>query len=246
MSHRLALITGASSGIGAEIAKTLAPQMRVLALGRSQQRLGKVLSELKGEGHLSLALDLASPSLEDELESFLASSHVDQIDLLVNNAGVFLRKPFEETSIADWQTQFQTNLFGSVRLTAACLGRLEKAKQAQIINVSSTLGLRPVPHTSAYSASKAALSSWSTTLALELAPKGIRVNTISPGLVETPIHDFCGTEDQQLRSQLDSMQPIGFVGQPRHIANAVQFLCHKDSDWTTGSNLVIDGGISIA
>ena len=246
MSKQIAVVSGASSGIGAEIARTLAPTMSLILLGRSTEKLEQVKSELAGEGHLAFSLDLTDEQLETNVSNFFAENKIDRVDLLINNAGAFVRSAFSETTVETFRQQFETNFFGSVRLTACCLTLLSKTKGSQIINISSTLGIRPVPSTSAYSASKAAMINWSTTLALELAESGVRVNCISPGLVETPIHDFCGTKEADLRKAVDSMQPLGFVGQPKHIAGMVKHLCSEESEWTTGSNFVIDGGISIA
>jgi len=242
-----ALVTGASSGIGAEIARKLSNSHRVALLGRSETRLRETLESLEQKfDHFYLITDVSSESEVDQLPQKLKNKNCETLDLLVNNAGVFHREAFEQTSISEWVRQFDINLIGSVRVTLRCLDLLKKSSSANIINISSTLGLKPVPMTSAYSSSKAAMLSWTQSLALELASYNIRVNSVSPGLVETPIHEFNQTEDPETRKQIDSMQPLGFIGQPKHVASAVYFLNSKDSEWTTGSNFVVDGGISLS
>jgi NAD(P)-dependent dehydrogenase (short-subunit alcohol dehydrogenase family) len=130
-----------------------------------------------------------------------------------------------------------------VRLTHALLTHLEK-NRGVVINVSSNLGLRPIPRTSAYSASKAAMINWTQSLAIELGPTGVRANCVCPGIIDTPIQAFHGQSAEQ-KAALGNLQPIGRIGVPDDVAYAIWSLCGPGSEWMTGSVLTVDGGISL-
>lgn len=165
---------------------------------------------------------------------------------LVNNAGVFDRVSFVNTPDAVWERQFQANLLSAVRLTRELYPDLKQATPSAVLNISSTLGIKPVADTSAYSAVKAAMVNWTKTLAIEWAAEGIRANCICPGLVDTPIHAFHQTkEDDKTRLAAHAMQPLGRMGVPADIADAAWFLMSPSSSWTTGTVFSIDGGISL-
>lgn len=237
------LITGASSGIGAETARLFANNnSELILIGTNKERLSALKEEL-GKNTTFFQCDFAIPK---EIEALAQSikDNFQKIDGIVNNAGVYQRAAISDSPADDWQRIFQINLFSHVELTRLLLFLLNKADSPFITNIASTLGARPIAETSAYSASKAAMINWSKTMAIELAPK-IRVNCINPGLVETPIHEFYKTEDTELRSQLDSMQPMRKLGKPKNIAEAVLFLSDERSQWTTGSTLTVDGGIEL-
>ena len=192
MLQKFALVTGASSGIGAEIAKKFSEMGYFVGLaGRDQMRLNEVSKKLSGKSQ-NFTFDLSSKERTDEFAisvlKFL-EEHQLQLKALVNNAGIFERKSFEDSPLSLWEHQFRVNLYAPIQLTHA-LKDVIKKDQTSIVNISSTLGLRPVAMTSAYSASKAALNNWTQTLSLEWAEFGVRANAICPGLVDTPIHDF--------------------------------------------------------
>ena len=243
--NKCAVISGASSGIGREIAVTLSRLgFKLLILGRNQARLDQT-QELTKTDCESLTADLSqdlSDEFKDSFKNFLTSNSPEQI-ILVNNAGSVKRASFSETRIEDWQEALNQNLYSALRLTQVFLDLSKNIKHKQILNISSTLGLRPITETSTYSAAKAALCSWTQCLALELAPEKIPVNSICPGLVETPIHDFFETQNTELRQTLDQMQPLGRMGQVQDIARAVAFFAEQKELWVTGVNLPVDGGI---
>jgi NAD(P)-dependent dehydrogenase (short-subunit alcohol dehydrogenase family) len=164
---------------------------------------------------------------------------------LINNAGLYERKTFFETKDEDWERQWRTNLQAPVELCRHLHPLLMKAAPASVVNISSTLGLRPVAQTAAYSATKAALNSLTQTLALEWAPH-VRVNAVCPGIVDTPIHTFHElAEGSEVRRGVHEAHPLGRMGRPEHIAAAVDFLLSEDSNWTTGSLWTVDGGIHL-
>lgn len=239
MNGQTVLVTGASSGIGHATAQLFAEHgAHVLLLARSPQKLELVRSELKGSSE-ALVCDITDPLQVKRVTTHLAAQG-RRISALINNAGIFDRRRFSESSDELWQKHFEANVLGPARLTRECLPLL--AENAVIVNVSSTLGVRPIVETSVYSAMKAATISWTQTLALELAPHGHRVCAVCPGLIDTPIHKGA-TQDPALRKQLDGLQPLGRIGAPREIAEGIFFLAQ--SKWSTGSVLTIDGGIQL-
>ena len=244
------VITGASSGIGLSTAQLFSQKgFHVFLLGRDTRRLSQVQKKLKKDS------DFISADLADTKALLKAVQKIDSIceqkslrlHTLVNNAGLYKSNSNFTNADDIWNEQFSVNLMGPVRLTQRLWPHLKKNK-GTIINIASTLGLRPSARTSAYSSLKAALINWSQSLALEAAPHGVRVNCISPGIVETPIHNFAklsAVEQKKVKAQYAQFQPMGRMGQPKEIAHAIFFLSHSDSAWTTGANLVVDGGIQI-
>jgi len=248
MLRSIAVVTGASSGIGTAVAKELSLAGHFIVLtGRSESRLEKVKKEL-GDSCAAIPCDLSSVEATNGLISEVLS-HSQKMKLplkvLVNNAGVFKRASAEESPLSEWDRQFRTNLFAAVQLTLG-LEKLLKAEPSVVINISSTLGIRPVPWTSVYSASKAAMNSWTQSLGLEWATHQVRVAAICPGLIDTPIHDFHQSEENsEARQAAHQAQPIGRMGTPQDIANTVAFLASEKASWVTGSLWNVDGGISL-
>lgn len=242
------LITGASSGIGAETARVFSQNNYFVFLaGRNEQRLQQVKKTLQNSEKSKLLVgDITESQWALSITQTIEETQSQYpLSILINNAGVTFRQKFLETPDSIWEEQFQTNLLGPVRLTRQLIPLLLKAKNSSILNISSCLGMKPIAETSAYSAIKAAMNNWTKTLALELAPQKIRVNCIAPGLVRTPIHEFYGNETPELQEQLNGMQPIGRIGETSDIAQSIYFISSPLSSWTTGSEIVVDGGISL-
>jgi len=165
---------------------------------------------------------------------------------LVNNAGIFLPGSIESDSDENWESHFAVNLLGPVRLTRALWPLLKRNQSSAIVNISSTLGIRPIPGTGSYSAFKAAMNNWTASLALEGAPHGIRANSLCPGIVDTPIHSFHQSKDPtevERKNFSQKLQPLGRIGKPQDMAPLVAHLISEDSAWTTGSVIPVDGGI---
>ncbi|MBY0314452.1 MAG: SDR family oxidoreductase [Bdellovibrionales bacterium] len=237
-------ITGAGSGIGAATAEIFYRKgWKVYLAGRNRDKLEAVRKRL-GPHAVVVVFDQSQsahiPALKLKLEELKVN-----ISALVNNAGFFSPALFAEENDGNWATHFETNLMGPVRLTRLLWPQLQSNKGC-VTNVSSTLGLRPIPNTGAYSALKAALNNWTQTLALEGAVDGVRVNAICPGLVDTPIHSYHQSskpEHVALFQQLQKLQPLGRIGQPDDIAQAIYFTCSEEASWMTGALVPVDGGV---
>ena len=208
-------------------------------LARRRDKLEKISEKFKNTQ--VLVCDLTDPRAVESLKGRISSP----LHALVNNAGVYRPCSQEEDNDKIWDIHYNSNLMGSVRLTRLLWPRL-KESGGSIVNISSTLAVRPIAGTAAYSALKAAMNNWTQSLALEGAPHGINANVICPGIVDTPIHSYFGEEgpkDQSLYKQLQKAQPLGRTGHPRDIAFMAEQLCKEDSQWMTGAVINIDGGI---
>lgn len=241
------IITGAGTGIGAATAKIFSEHNYfVYLLGRTESNLKKAAKDLSQSE--ILVCDLTKPQqVKDTVKHILANSKTDA-QVLINNAGIFRRHKFSDGADELWSEQWETNMMGSVRITRELFPYFKKNNNGSIVNISSTLGLRPTAEVSAYSATKAAMINWTHSLALEGAKFNIRANCICPGLVDTPIHQFHFLPQNEKEKALDNLkgiQPLGRVGTSREIAESVYFLASNQSSWTTGAILSVDGGINI-
>lgn len=241
------LVTGASSGIGAEIAREFSRKgYFVFLLGRNSDKLKRVQESCSGPTEI-LAFDLKElPNYQTQILKLIENK--PNFEVLVNCAGVFHRSAFAETSDEVWLEQFEVNLLSSVRLTRLLWPLFVKNKKGSILNISSSLGIKPTPMTSAYSAIKAAMVNWTLNLAQEGGAFNIRANCICPGIIDTPIHDFHTLETgekSKVLSNISNLQLLSEIGKPHDIAKATYFLASDESAWTTGSILSIDGGISL-
>lgn len=248
MLQRAALVTGAGSGIGAACARQLDEAgYLVVLVGRDRKKLETVAASLRRSWVLPADVGDAA-QVRAAAATLLARTDLEPT-LLVNNAGIFRRA---EAALGDdelWNEQLNINLLGSVRWVRELWPRWRERRAGSVVNVSSTLGVRPTATTAAYSASKAALINWTLALAQEGGPLGIRANVVCPGLVDTPIHDFHGLPEAEKTAtlgQLAGLQPLGRIGTPDEIARAVVFLGTEASAWTTGAILHVDGGINLA
>ncbi len=233
------MITGAGSGIGMATARRFSDEgYRCILLGRRKSHLDKLKANLKNA--ISIVCDLTKmSSIADAVK--LIRSETDALNCLVNNAGVIDRISFSEVTEKSIYEQFETNVFGAMKLTQKLIPLMLKTEYPSIVNVSSTLGLKPIPNTSIYSASKAALINWTETLALEFSSKNLRVNCVCPGIVKTPIH---GPKlDKRIEKLMNENHPLGRMGTPAEVADSIYYL--HNSKWSTGTVLVVDGGIRL-
>jgi NAD(P)-dependent dehydrogenase (short-subunit alcohol dehydrogenase family) len=247
-NKKTVLVTGAGSGIGREIAILFSKKKyEVVLVGRDLSKLTQTSQNLESAFRI-IPCDINHPPDLVDLELELKKNYYS-LNCLINNAGIYEKGPFEETSQETWENLFRTNLFGLVSVTRLALPFLKKSPGSSIVNISSTAGLRPVPTLSAYCATKSSVISFSQTLALELSSFKIRVNCVCPGIVITPIlglNRLSEIERENVKNQYSQMHPLGRVGETSDIASAVYFLSDSDqSSWITGAVLPVDGGLSL-
>ena len=237
LKGKTVLVTGASSGIGkATAALCSAMGARVILTGRNADRLRQTTETLSGEGHLTIAADLT-----DEKGRELLCETVPSLDGLVHCAGIGHRKPCKAISAEDIKTVMDANFNAAVLLQADLLSRKKINKSASIVFLSSRTAEVPTLANALYSASKGALKSYAQCLALELAPRNIRVNCICPAMVWTPLVLQDGVTEEELQAE-QARYPLKRYGNPEDIANLAVFLLSDASSWMTGSCIDITGG----
>ncbi len=246
LKNKVALVTGASKGIGASIAKHLAAEGANVAVNYSSSKAGadKVVEEITKGGGKAVAIqaDLSKP--QDVARLFADTKKaLGNVDILVNNAGVYEFSPLEEVSEEHFHKMFNLNVLGLL------LASKEAAKQfgergSSIINISSVASNSAMPSAAVYSATKAAVDSITRTLSAELGPKKIRVNSINPGMVITEGVQSAGIagEEAEFRKVYEAAAPLGRVGQVDDIAPAAVFLASDEASWVTGETWRISGG----
>ncbi|MGZ4468822.1 MAG: SDR family NAD(P)-dependent oxidoreductase [Nocardioidaceae bacterium] len=243
MSRRV-LVTGASRGIGAAVARAFADRGDRVAVhyGRSADLADAVLRSLAGDGHITVQADLAEP--EDVRQAVdEAADRLGGLDVLVNNAGIFVPHPPMSTSYADWQLAWHrtlaTNLMGPANATFAAIPHLVAAGGGAVVNVSSRGAFRGEPQQPAYGASKAGLNAFGQSMARALAPHGIWVGTVAPGFVQTEMaRDVLdGPRGDEVRSE----SPYGRVARPEEVAAAVLWLASPEAAFSTGTIIDVNG-----
>jgi NAD(P)-dependent dehydrogenase (short-subunit alcohol dehydrogenase family) len=246
LKGKIALVTGASSGIGRATAGMMARHgARVALTGRQMDALQEVVKRINGSGGEAAAF--AGDLRKDEDRRRIVAETAARfggLDILVNAAGTIANGTIENTTLADWRTMFEINLEAVFSLMQLSVPYLEKNRGC-IVNVSSVTGIRAFPNVLAYCASKAGVDQLTRCAALELAPKGIRVNAVDPGVVVSNLHRRGGMGDEKYQAFLEhskTTHPLGRVGQPEDIAGAIVFLASAQAGWITGASLPVDGG----
>lgn len=237
---KVAIVTGATSGIGMATAFRFAEQgARVAAVGRRKE----ILSKVQRANIRTYAVDLIN---EQETSTFARRTLEDfgGVDILVNAAGIIANGTIENTSLADYDLMMNINVRSVMQLTQLVLPSIIERK-GNIVNVSSVTGLRAFPNVFAYCVSKAAVDQFTRCAALELAPKGVRVNAVNPGVVRTNLHLNSGMNEDNYAAFVDrskTTHPLGRIGQPEEIADLILFLASSKAGWITGTTYSIDGG----
>ncbi len=243
LDGKTALVTGGNSGIGLAIARTLRDAgARVAIFGRDAGSLERAAGEL-GPGTLAVPGDVADPADLGRLYDRIREE-AGGLDVLVANAGVYEPRPLGEIDEAAFDRTCDVNFRGTFFTVRLALPVLRDA--ASVILVTSTANTAGVPGLSVYAATKAAVRSLARTFAAELQPRGIRVNALSPGMVDTPIFERLGMDAKQraaLRETLSDQIPLGRFGRPEEIAAAALFLASEASSYVTGVELPVSGGL---
>ena len=235
------IITGASSGIGKATVKAfLRKQANVLMVARSEDKLKE---QSDGVYSRYLALDLTD---EKTAEKIIGEATIEweRIDIIVNAAGILQTGSIMNTSLVDFDYMMNINLRSVFSIMQTAIPFLKETK-GNIVNVSSVVGLRAFPNILSYCVSKAALDHLTRCSALELAPLGIRVNAVNPGVVETNLHKASGMDEKSYESFLEhskTTHPLGRVGKPEEVAELILFLASDKAGWITGETVSIDGG----
>jgi 3-oxoacyl-[acyl-carrier protein] reductase len=245
LNGKVAVVTGASKGIGAGIAKQLAAEGAAVVVNyaSSKSDADKVVDEIAKAGGEAVAVQ-GSVTKKGDVDKLFAAAEktLGKIDILVNNAGVYEFAPLEDATEQQFHRMFDTNVLGMLLVTQEALKHFN-ANGGSIINISSLASSLTPPTAVIYNATKGAVDAITRTLAKELGPKKIRVNSINPGMVMTEGVVTGGFHESEFRTVLEAQTPLGRIGQPDDIAPAAVFFASDDSKWVTGETLLIAGGL---
>jgi len=244
LRDKVAIVTGASKGIGASIAKHLAAEGASVVVNYASSKEGadRVVAEIVENGGRAIAVR-ANVAKQSEIGRLFAEAKkaFGRLDILVNNAGIYEFAPLEGITEEHFHKLFDLNVLGVI-LSAQEAAKHFGPEGGSIINISSVVSTLAPANVSVYSATKAAVDAVTKSLAKELGPRKIRVNSINPGMVETEGVHSAGIFDSDMRKNTEAQTPLGRIGQPQDIAPAAVFLASADSGWITGETLYISGG----
>jgi len=243
VKNKIAIVTGSGRGIGKSTVLELAKEgAKVVVSDIDIKECQNVCDEIKkiGSDAIAVKCDISKKSDVDAMIK-KTMQKFQKIDILINNAGVVLMKPFVEMTEKDWDFVLDINLKGVFLCTNAVVKQMIKQKSGKIISVASIAGEVGFMNTSAYCASKAGIINLTRELALELSPHNINVNAIAPGVIATKMTEDM-LKDKKTKEVLLASTPLGRVGQPEEIGKAAVFLASDDSNFITGHTLVVDGG----
>jgi 3-oxoacyl-[acyl-carrier protein] reductase len=245
LNGKVAVVTGASKGIGAGIAKEFAEAGAAVIVNYASSKTDadKVVNEITKRGGKAVAVQGSVTKKEDVEKLFSAAEKAfGKVDILVNNAGVYEFVPVEDVTEQQFHKMFDTNVLGMLLASQEALKHFA-AEGGSIINIGSLASSLTPPTGVVYNATKGAVDAITRTLAKELGPRKIRVNSINPGMVITEGVITGGFHESDMRNKFESMTPLGRVGQTDDIAPAAVFFASDDSKWITGETLVIAGGL---
>jgi len=245
LANKVAVVTGASKGIGASIAEHLAAEGASVVVNYASSKSGAdaVVKRITEKGGKAVAVQGDVSKAKDITRLFAETkSTYGKLDILVNNAGIFEFAPLGSVTAEHFHKQFDLNVLGLLLTTQEAV-KLIGPEGGSIINISSIAGQMPVAGASVYSSTKAAVDAITVSLSKELGPKKIRVNSLNPGMVETEGVHTAGLAESEFRKTVESMTPLGGrIAQPKDIATAAVFFASEDSGWATGQTLVLAGG----
>jgi 3-oxoacyl-[acyl-carrier protein] reductase len=244
LAGKVAVVTGASKGIGASIALQLATEGAAVIVNYSSSKEGaeRVVREITGKGGKAIAVQ-ANVAKEADIRRLFseAKKAFGSLDVLVNNAGIYEFAPLENVTAEHFHKIFDLNVLGLILATQEAVRHFGPGG-GNIINISSVVATAAPAGTVVYSATKAAVDAVTRSLAHELGPRKIRVNSINPGMVETEGVRSAGIAESDMRKEYEARAPLGRIGQPKEIAPAAVFLASSDSSWMTGETMYITGG----
>ncbi len=245
LTGKVAVVTGASKGIGAAIAQELAAEGAAVVVNyaSARQDADRVVAAITNTGGRAIAVQ-ANVSKKPEIQRLFAEAQkaFGRLDILVNNAGIYEMAPLESVTEEHFHKHFDLNVLGLLLTSQEAL-KYFGPEGGSIVNTSSIVSTWGIPGGSVYSATKAAVDAVTRSLAKELGARKIRVNSVNPGMVETEGTQSAGITDSDFRRQTEATTPLGRIGQPRDIAPAVAFLASPDAAWITGETLYITGGL---
>ena len=245
LDGKVAVVTGASKGIGAGIAKELAAvgASVVVNYASAKQDADRVVDEISKAGGKAIAIQ-GNVARKADVERLFAEAEkvFGKLDILVNNAGVYEFVPLEQVTEQQFHRMFDTNVLGMILATQEALKHFN-ANSGSIINVGSLASSLTPPTAVVYNATKGAVDAITRTLAKELGPRKIRVNSINPGMVVTEGAVAGGYTEGEMRKTFESLTPMGRIGETQDVAPAAVFFASDDSKWITGETLLIAGGL---
>jgi 3-oxoacyl-[acyl-carrier protein] reductase len=244
LTGKVAVVTGASKGIGAGIAKRLAAEGAsvVVNYASSADGANRIVDDIVRAGGQAVAIGASVANGDDVTGLFdRVRQKFGRVDVLVNNAGIYVLAPIEGVSVADFSRQFDTNVLGLLLVTKAALP-LFPSTGGSIVNISSVVSTLAPPDGAIYAGTKGAVDSITKSLAKEFAARKVRVNSVNPGLVITEGTKTAGIAGSAFETWAVANTPLGRVGQPEDIAAAVAFLASDDASWITGESLRVAGG----
>jgi 3-oxoacyl-[acyl-carrier protein] reductase len=245
LAGKVAVVTGASKGIGADIAKHLAAAGAAVVVNYASSKEGadRAVDEITKRGGKAIAVQASVAKKADVERLFSATEKaLGKIDILVNNAGIYEFAALEEITEQQFHKHFDVNVLGLLLATQEAV-RHFNPDGGSVINISSAITSLTPPNTSVYTATKGAVDAITRTLAKELGPRKIRVNAINPGMIETEGVVSAGFNEGEFRKTIEAQTPLGRIGQPNDIAPAAVFLASSDAKYITGETLRIAGGL---
>jgi 3-oxoacyl-[acyl-carrier protein] reductase len=245
LENTVAVVTGASKGIGASIARHLAAEGAAVVVNYASSRQGadRVVAEITAAGGRAVAVqaDVTKPADIERLFTETTRT-LGGLDILVNNAGIYEFSPLEDVTEAHFHKQFDVNVLAPLLASKEAVKHFGPAG-GRIVNISSSASTLTPANSAVYSATKAAVDAMTRALAKELGPRNIRVNAINPGMVETEGLHAAGIVERDFRKQFEAQTPLGRIGQPGDVAPAAVFLASDDAGWITGETLLVAGGL---
>jgi len=242
--NKIAIVTGGASGIGLAIAqKFVDNKIITVIIGRDVTKLNAA-KDMLGKLCKTISFDLNNLSSIPEMINNLIKEN-GQIDILVNNAGINLKKDFTEVTDSEFEKIMLTNVTSMFAISREVVKFMIQKQTGSIINISSMASQYGIPKVIAYTASKAAIEGMTRAMAVELSPKGIRVNCIAPGFIATDMSAKALNNDIERKAKVMSRTPMGMLGLPADVADAALFLASSESAYITGVVLPVDGGNSI-